>query len=54
MTSEAESEITGTVNNTKEEFNIGPYLFAFGHEQYATPPKTENFNTDSFVNSGMI
>ena len=52
VSSVAESETCGTFNNEKT-IVMRPELIALYHKQPTTPPKTDNYMIEGFVNSDM-
>ena len=53
MTSAAEAETAGVYGNGQEIIAIHISLQAFGHPQLATPLKTDNFTSNSFVHANI-
>ena len=53
VSSAAESEICGTLNNGKTDIVMRPALITLDQKQPATTLKTDNQTTEIFVKSGM-
>jgi hypothetical protein len=53
MTSAAEAETASVYGNGQEIIAIHISLQAFGHPQLATPLKTDNFTSNSFVHANI-
>jgi hypothetical protein len=53
MTSAAEAKIVGVYRNTQEAIACHISLHALGHPQAATPLKTNNSTTNSFVHANI-
>ena len=51
VSSAAEAETCGTINNGEKAIGMRPSLIELDHKQPATPLKTDNSTTERFVNS---